>query len=316
MPDGRSHREGPSAVAIGNFDGVHRGHSRILKSAAAFARREGIASVALTFDPHPLKVVSPALAPRALTSLRQRSALIRLLGIEAVEVLDFTPGLSRLSPRDFAECVLCAGLGTRRVFVGGDFRFGRQQAGNVSVLTELGRELGFGVERVGTVLVGGEAVSSTRVRHLVRGGRVREARRLLGRDFSLQGGIVRGEGIGAKQTVPTLNLAPESEVLPADGVYISLTRFLGEDVVGESVTNVGLRPTFNGRQRTVETFLLAGLEAGVPKAIELRFLRKIRDERRFPSAQSLREQIAIDIETATRFFRRRRVASEEASAIP
>lgn len=304
---------GPSAVTIGNFDGVHLGHRKILSSAAAFARRSDIASVALTFDPHPLAVVAPALAPKALTSLSQRVRLIRDAGIDHVAILPFTTELSQLSPREFAERVLAGRLAARRVVVGADFRFGRGQSGDAAELARLGEGLGFEVEPVGTVRAGGAAVSSTRVRSLVRRGLVADARRLLGRRFSLQGPIVRGAGIGTKHTVPTLNLAPESQVLPADGVYLTLSRLAGREAWHESITNVGVRPTFNGRQRTVETFLLGDLAVGAPKAIELKFLRKIRDERKFASAKLLREQIQIDVEVATRFFRRLRAVSRGCS---
>jgi riboflavin kinase/FMN adenylyltransferase len=302
---------GPSAVTIGNFDGVHLGHRKILSAAAAFARRDGMSSVALTFDPHPLEVVAPALAPKTLTSLRQRVRLIRQQGIDYVAILPFTAQLSQLSPHQFAERVLADRLAARKVVVGANFRFGCGQAGDAAELGRLGQELGFEVELAGTVLVGGAVVSSTRVRSLVRQGRVVEARRLLGREFSLHGPIVRGEGIGTKQTVPTLNLAPESQVLPADGVYVTATRQAGQAACHESVTNVGMRPTFNGRQRTIETFLLGRFAAKAPEAIELKFLRKIRDERKFPSAKSLREQIQVDIEVATRFFRRLRAVSTD-----
>ena len=304
---------GPSAVTIGNFDGVHLGHRKILSSAVSLARRGAIASVALTFDPHPLAVVAPALAPQSLTSLGQRVRLMREVGIDHVVILPFTTELSQLTPRQFTERVLAGRLAARKVVVGADFRFGRGQSGDVAELGRLGQELGFEVELAGTVRIGGAPVSSTRVRSLVRQGLVSEARRLLGRRFSLQGPIVRGAGSGTKHTVPTLNLAPESQVLPADGVYLTLTRMAGRNACHESITNVGVRPTFNGRQRTVETFLLGNLAVGSPKAIELKFLRKIRDERKFASARLLREQIQIDIEVATRFFRRLRAIARDPS---
>lgn len=295
---------GPTAVTIGNFDGVHLGHQRILQSVVRAAQARSLSSVALTFDPHPLTIVAPAQAPKTLTSIRQRVDLIRRQGIDRVAILAFTSELSQLSPAEFAETVLARKLGARHVVVGANFRFGRKQSGDAEMLQRLGERLGFEVASGGTVLVGGEVVSSTRLRDLVRLGRMGEARRLLGREFSLQGPIVRGEGIGSRRTVPTLNLEPESQVLPADGVYVTVTRHSGEVGHRESITNVGLRPTFDGRQRTIETFLLGELAGPTPNAIELGFLRKIRDERRFPSAQSLREQIAADIAVAERYFRR------------
>lgn len=307
---------GPSVVTVGNFDGVHVGHQKILTSAAGLARRGGMASVALTFDPHPLRVVAPAQAPQALTGIAHRVGLIREQGVDQVAVLPFTHALSRLSPLEFAEQVLAGKLAAKTVVVGANFRFGCAQAGDVLELSTLGGSLGFDVEVVDTVVVGGEAVSSTRLRGLVREGRVEEARRLLGREFSLQGRIERGEGIGAKRTVPTLNLAPDSEVLPADGVYLSLTCQVGQTGCHESITNVGMRPTFEGRRRTVETYVLGGLGATPPKAIELRFLRKIRDERKFPSAKLLLQQIQADIEVAARYFQRLRAQSAGSSVNP
>lgn len=307
---------GPTSVTIGNFDGVHRGHCKILRTVAELARKDGLTSVAVTFDPHPLAIVAPAKAPKSLTSIAQRSVLIREQGIDKVVVMHFTPDLARLSPRSFVERVLIAGLLSRRVTVGANFRFGRGQSGTTETLRALGTEFGFAVGNAGTVLVDGLPVSSTRVRELVGCGEMRKARSLLGRVFCLSGPIVKGEGIGSKQTVPTLNIVPESEVLPADGVYVTLTRLAGEARWRESITNIGMRPTFAGRNRTVETYVLDELEANAPNALELGFVRKIRDERPFPSAESLRDQIGVDIEIAERFFRRLRSLPGRSSANP
>ncbi len=307
---------GPTSVTIGNFDGVHRGHCKILRTVAELARRDGLTSVALTFHPHPLAIVAPAKAPKSLTSIGQRSALIREQGIDKVVVMRFTPDLARLSPRGFVERVLIGDLRARRVTVGANFRFGQGQSGTTETLRALGTEFGFAVGNAGIVSVGGVTVSSTRVRELVGRGQMGKARRLLGRLFCLSGPIVRGEGIGSKQTVPTLNIAPASEVLPADGVYVTLTRLAGERRWRESITNIGMRPTFAGRNRTVETYVLDELEAEAPNALELGFVKKIRDERPFPSAESLRDQIGVDIEIAERFFRRLRSLPGRSSANP
>lgn len=293
---------GPTAVTIGNFDGVHLGHKKILRLAAQHARRDSLKSVALTFDPHPLAVVAPDKAPQALTSIGRRVELILCEGIDRVAVVPFTTELSRLSPQAFCERILAGKLTARRVVVGRNFRFGRSQSGDTATLRGLGARLGFATSLAGTVLIGGEPVSSTRVRRLVREGKVDLARELLGQEFLLRGPIVRGSGVGARKTVPTLNLDPDSEVLPGDGVYITRTRTDGRGKFRESVTNVGVRPTFDGRRRTVETYLLGPVEAGSPDAIELKFLGKIRDERRFPSPEALREQILVDIEAAKRYF--------------
>ncbi len=309
-------RLGPAAVAIGNFDGVHLGHQKILRAVAQAARRQGLVSIALTFEPHPLAVVAPKRAPEMLMRLEERIELIQHEGIEHVAVLPFTPELARLSPEGFAREVLAGRLRAARVVVGRSFRFGRNQAGDVAALRCLGSSLGFQVEEAGTVSVDGGPVSSTRVRRLVREGSVARARRLLGRCYSLRGPIVKGRGIGSKRTVPTLNLAPAGQMLPADGVYVTATRAADAATCRESVTNVGLRPTFGGHCRTVETFLLGELEGPAPAAIKLSFLRKIREERKFPSAESLRAQIGADIHIATRYFQRLRAVSRTSSEIP
>ena len=305
-------RFGPAVVTIGNFDGVHLGHQQVLRRAAAAAHAGGLQSVALTFEPHPLTIVAPDRAPQRLTSLAHKADLIRSLGIGAVVCMRFTEAVARLSPREFAERVLAGRLSAKRVLVGENFRFGRRQAGNTDTLRSLGRDLGFAVECGGTLSVHGEPVSSTRVRGLLREGLVAQARRLLGRVFCLRGEVVRGRGIGSRRTVPTLNLSPDSDVLPADGVYVTCTRLDDDPRWRESITNVGTRPTFQGRSRTVETHLLQPLRGDPPDALELGFASRVRDERSFPSAELLKEQIRTDIGAAERFFRRLRAASAAA----
>ena len=303
---------GPAVVTIGNFDGVHLGHRQVLRKAAAAAHRGGLASVALTFEPHPLAVVAPARAPKRLTSLAHKAELILSEGIDTVVSMRFTEEVAKLSPRRFAERILAGRLGARRVLVGANFRFGRNQAGSTETLRSLGRDLGFAVDSGGTLSILGKPVSSTRLRGLVRQGEMGRARRLLGRVFCLRGRVVRGAGVGSRQTVPTLNLAPDSGVLPADGVYITCTRFDGEPGWRESITNVGTRPTFQGRDRTVETYILGPVRGDPPAALELGFARRVRDERTFPSAATLREQIRIDVSVAERFFARLRAVSGKA----
>ncbi len=296
-------RLGPSAVTIGNFDGVHVGHRRVLQSLATIARQRSLASVALTFDPHPLAVVGPKEAPPILTPMPTRVSLMLSEGLDEVFVLPFTEELSLLEPAEFARAILVDTLDARYVAVGSNFRFGRDQAGDTRMLRSLGAELGFDVAETETAVVGGEPVSSTRVRRLVGSGCMVEADELLGRPFSLRGPVVTGAGIGSTRTVPTLNVEPETAVLPGDGVYLTLARFDAEAAWRSGLTNVGKRPTFNGQRRSVETHLLEGVASETPVKIELRFLRRLRSERKFPSAQSLKAQIAADIEFAERYFR-------------
>ncbi len=293
---------GPCSLTIGNFDGVHRGHRAILQRAAAHARLLGIESVALTFDPHPLAVVAPDQAPRILTTVAERARRMRAVGIDRVVVLPFTRELSRLTPAEFVRQAIVEKLAARRVIVGDNFRFGRRQEGNAQELQRLGKEFGFETEVVCAIEIAGGVASSSRLREVLARGEMRTARHLLGRPFSLSGKIVRGAGIGSRQTVPTLNLQPDSQALPADGVYVSLTQDADGGRCWESISNVGVRPTFDGAGRTVETYLLNEPNGEFPQAVELYFLRRIRAERRFASAERLKAQILADVRLAKRYF--------------
>lgn len=308
-------RFSPCSLTIGNFDGVHRGHQAILRRVAAHAQRLNTASAAITFDPHPLAVVAPGQAPRILTSVSERARRIREIGIGHVIVLPFTRELSRLTPAEFVRQVIVEKLAARRVTVGENFRFGHRQAGGVDELRRLGREFGFETETVSTIEIAGGAASSSRLREVSARGEMHTARRLLGRPFSLSGRIVRGAGVGAKQTVPTLNLEPNSEMLPADGVYLSLTKDPSDGRCWESISNVGIRPTFDGRGRTVETYIFNEIAGEPPKTIELYFLRRIRAERRFESAERLKLQIMTDVRLAKRYFAKLRSVRNAAAAV-
>ncbi len=296
-------RPAPAALAIGNFDGLHRGHLEILDRTKREARRIGGEAIVLTFDPHPTRVVAPARAPQLLMSAAERLRRFERIGLDAAVVLAFTPEVARLTPADFVRCVLVEKLAAGSVVVGKGFRFGHKQAGTLTELAELGEDLGFETVAVRPVMIGTRAVSSTWVRELVSAGKVEQTRRLLGRPFSLVGDVVPGHGIGSRRTVPTLNLAPEADVRPAQGVYVTLTRDRESGKQWPSVTNVGSRPTFNGTEQTVETYLLEPLEGRAPSRIEPAFLHRLRDEKRFASAEELREQILRDVESAERYFR-------------
>lgn len=293
----------PCALAIGNFDGVHLGHRKILEKTRALAAEHGLQSVVLTFDPHPMSVVAPERLPKLLTTIEQRRTLFEQSGFDHTVVLEFTSGVACLNAEQFIDRVLVAKLHARWVVVGENFRFGHRGSGNIELLRRLGERHGFESVSVAPVMVGGEPVSSTRVRHLLREGRVSQVRKLLCRPFGLEGPIVRGHGVGSRQTVPTLNLQPENELWPASGVYVTSTRDALGSRTWDSVTNIGNRPTFNGAERTVETFLLSPLDGETPGRIELAFHRRLRDEKRFESPDALRQQILSDADRAKRFFR-------------
>ena len=301
------HQIGPEArncvVSIGNFDGVHAGHRQLLRRNLQLAHQHGWVPSALTFDPHPTRVVAPARAPRLLSTIEQRLELMRGAGMQQVFVLPFDNRFAQQSPEDFACAVLAEGVGAKAVLVGQNFRFGRGQSGNVASLKSLGDALGFYVEAVPPVFVRGRVVSSTAVRQLVDEGGVSMACRLLERPYFVEGWIVKGFGIGSKQTVPTLNLDTAAEVLPAKGVYITRTHDLDTGRNWPSITNVGTRPTFDGDGLTIETFVLAELTAPAPERIRLEFLRRVREERRFETPELLKKQILQDVSRAQRYFR-------------
>ena len=296
---------GPSVLSIGNFDGVHFGHRRILHRVKEIATEHGWKASVLTFDPHPTRVVAPERTPPLLTSPERRAALMREEGIEQVLILPFTRELAMLTPEEFVERLLVKALGARAVLVGDNFHFGHRQAGNVKVLAELGRKFGFETEIVPAVTWRGRVVSSSGIRELISAGNVSLAARLLQHAYGLEGEVVSGRGVGSKQTVPTLNLATSAEVIPADGVYITRTRDQADGREWNSVTNIGYRPTFGASdQLSIETFLLDPLAGETPERIRVEFLRRIREERKFDSPLALRGQILKDVRTAQAWFRR------------
>jgi riboflavin kinase/FMN adenylyltransferase len=290
-------------LTIGNFDGVHLAHHKLLDRVVDVARSRGAVAAAITFEPHPIKFLSPAHAPKLLTPFSWKAKLIASSGIDLLIVLPFNRELAHLSPLEFVRNILVQPLRTVAVHVGPSFRFGYRQAGDVEILEELGRQEGFQVEVLPLLEVRGQPVSSSRIRELLVEGRVHVANRLLGRPFSIYGPIVAGLGVGHKHTVPTLNLAPVEEQLPKIGVYVTRTR-VGEKVY-DSVTNVGHKPTFGDNQRlSVETFLLnfPGGEISEPD-MEIEFLYRLRDEIKFQNPAILKVQIQEDARRSLKFFR-------------
>jgi riboflavin kinase / FMN adenylyltransferase len=303
---------GPSAVTIGNFDGVHLGHRAILRRVRIQASSNGWKSSVLSFDPHPTKIVAPERSPKLMTTPAQRARLMSDAGIAQALFLPFDAAVARLTPEEFAEDLLARRMGARAVLVGENFRFGCRQAGDVRTLQALGERLGFAVEIVEAVRFRGRVVSSSSIRALIAAGRVALANRLLGRPYALEGHVVTGRGVGSKQTVPTLNLETEAEVIPARGVYA--TRANGMD----AVTNIGYRPTFGqSEQLSIETFLL-GVEGLGPKLGEtpltVEFLARLREERKFDSPEQLKTRILFDARAAERYFRRSQAICHPASS--
>jgi riboflavin kinase/FMN adenylyltransferase len=292
-----------AVVSIGNFDGMHLGHQKILRAVVDRARKQQAVATVITFDPHPLKVLRPAQAPSLVCTLAQRLAGFASLGVEAALVVRFDAALSARSPEEFVRDFLAGELRAKAVLIGDNFRFGHKQAGNAVVLQEMGTRMGFAVEIVAPVVSKGEVVSSTAVRRAIGEGRVADATRLLARPFALTGEIRRGEGRGSTILVPTLNLAPEQELLPRTGVYATETLVEGRGRVYRSATNVGFRPTFNGTHLSVESHLFGFVEWLTDGHLEVRFWKRLRDEQKFNGPEELRSQISLDLERAREFFR-------------
>ena len=305
-----------SVLAIGTFDGIHLGHQKVLQFAIARAKESGAVSTALTFEPPPVKVLRPESAPPRISTNQQRVDWFGFIGMEAAVVLPFTRELAALTPEEFVDEILINQLQVRAVVVGDNFHFGHKQSGDVKFLRELGMRQGFEVVVHTPVMCDAKVVSSTLIRRLVADGNVRHAARLLGRPFALTGQVVSGTGAGRKFTFPTLNLKPEQELLPARGVYITRTVLDGESSSHRSVTNVGVRPTFNGSGLSIETHLLDYSGNFTPQSIEVRFWKRLRPEKKFANADELKHQISLDIAHANKFFARLRRARAKTMRAP
>ena len=294
---------GPCVAAIGNFDGVHRGHQENLGSAAREAQERGMRSIAITFDPHPAKVLYPEVAPKLLTFLPQRIELMAQTGVDAILVLPFDAEFSRVSGRDFVREILVGRLGIRGIHEGANFRFGHGAKAGVAELRAFGEEFGFSVTVHQSVRVHGMEVSSSVVRGLISAGDVRRARWMLGRVFGVLSTPAKGRGVGTKLLVPTVNLAPYDGLLPGFGVYVTRLTVAGRCF--EAVTNVGNRPTFEGVGFGVETHILdfEPIDLNDDTPLQLEFLGRLRGEVKWPSTEALMLQILMDVAHARRFFR-------------
>ncbi len=290
----------PTALAIGNFDGVHLGHQQILRRVAEHGRPEKCLAAVLTFYPHPTRVLRPSEAPPLLMTLDQRLRAIEAMGIDAALVARFDAEFARISAEDFVRRFVHQTMRAKFVAVGANFRFGHRQAGDVSTLKELGGQSGFDVESIAPVVVEGVTVSSTAIRKYLREGQVEEAARMLGRAYALEGEVRPGTGIGRKLVVPTLNLSTQQELLPKAGVYATEVSVNGGNY--RAATNVGVRPTFDGAHVTIESHLLDFSEELTTGAMTVRFLARLRDEMKFSGPEALRQQILSDIEQVKKYF--------------
>jgi riboflavin kinase/FMN adenylyltransferase len=296
LPPGKSSFS-RTVVTIGNFDGVHLGHRAILSRVVQRAGELEAQAVAITFEPHPLKVLRPEMALPLLTTPDQKLNLLSSCGLDAVVVLAFTHELAALPARDFVKEYFCQRLRVREVVVGHDYRFGRGREGDIDLLTEMGKHHGFTVQVVWAVEAEGAVVSSSLIRALLRLGKVLEADRLLGRPYGVAGQVVQGKGRGAKLLgVPTANLRPANELLPASGIYAVRVRRGAEILPG--VANIGTCPTFDNQDLSLEVHLLEFNGDLYGENLEVQFVARLREEQRFSSIEALAAQIQADIAQA------------------
>lgn len=288
-------------LALGNFDGLHRGHLKIIERVGRVAAERGATSVVMTFDPHPPRVVRPDKAPPLLMTTAQRLEALERAGVEGVAVVRFTRELSQWDPETFVRTVLVEWLRVSEVWVGANFLFGHDRAGNFSLLRSLGTRYNFRAEKIDPVRYKDFVVSSTRIRRLISEGRVDEAGALLGHPYTIDGTVIEGDKRGRQIGFPTANLATENELVPPNGVYATAVRLDG--VIYPSVTNVGVRPTFGGGGGTViETHLLDLDRDLYGRTLRLGFVQRVRDERRFDGVDLLKAQIGADVQKARTLF--------------
>ncbi len=296
---------------IGNFDGVHRGQRAILDRVVACAAELGLPAVVVTFDPHPLAVLAPERLPVPLTTPRQKEKLLEEAGVAAMLVLRFTPELARVPARAFVGDFLHERLDLQEIYVGESFSFGHRREGNVELLRQMGKELGFAVRGVDEVVHAGERISSTRIRRAVADGNVAEAAEMLGRPYVLEGNIARGDRMGKRLGWPTINVVSENKLVPADGVYACRVFFPHYPATFDCATNIGTRPTvYENYQRVVEAHILDFKADVYGRRVELHFYKRLREERIFPTVMDLSAQIGRDVEATREFFARRRLEQE------
>ncbi len=304
-----------AAVTIGNFDGHHHGHRALLKQVVETARREAGTALVLTFDPHPVKILAPHVNLMFLTTPEEKLAHFEAAGIDEVVFLEFTPGFASLSPAEFAKQVLCDGIGTRELYVGEHFAFGKGRVGRIADLFEFGARFGFRVHAVSPVVIEGEVVSSTRIRQLLQTGDLGKAFRFLGRPYSIEGVVIPGAHRGTELGWPTANVRlPSGRVTPPDGVYAA--QLIWNHRTWNAVVYIGTRPTFGAGERLLEVSVLDERLDLYGESIRVQLISFIREDKVFASAEDLTRQIAADVETARAQLREADVSSPFSTTLP
>ena len=290
-----------SCVTIGNFDGVHMGHQKLLCRTRQKAASQGLTSVAVTFEPHPLRVLTGSQTPPFITLTHQKLEAIASLGVNYTFCIPFTKELARLEPEDFVRDYLLEGLGMREMIIGYDYAFGRNRKGDYAMLRSLGERYGFVVEQIGPVLIDDAVVSSSRIRDMVQAGLVWEVRPLLGRFFRVEGQVVSGRNRGGRLLgFPTANLHLQDELFPKTGVYAVWARY--RDRIYPAVANIGYNPTFGNAVLSVEVHILDFEENIYDQHVLIHFVQRLRSEQKFPNLDALIARIQEDIRLARRIL--------------
>ncbi len=291
----------PTCLTLGVFDGLHLGHQRIMQTVVTRAAATNTTPTVITFDPHPRSVLSPDNAPPLLQTLDQRLSAFEFLGIKQTVVIRFDQEFAAIDANEFLRETVHERLQSKEVFLGEGFGFGKNRAGNIELLRQISRDLGFFAEEVPEIQLRGIRISSSKIRQFLQAGKVNLARRMLGRPYGVEGQIVRGFQRGRTIGFPTANLKPKNRVVPKYGVYATAT--LIDDVWRRSITNVGVRPTFeNETEPSVETFIFDFDSDLYGDSLRLRFLYRIRDEKKFSSMEELKAQIKKDCDLALDYF--------------
>ena len=291
-------------LTIGNFDGVHKGHLVLFDKVKARAKAIGGESAIMTFEPHPIKVMKPGNGPPLITPIKQKLDLLSKAGVDVIFCIPFTREFASISAEDFVKGILVDRLGIEEIVVGYDYTFGYQRQGNIRLLQEMGKKLGFKVHVVEPVQLDHKLVSSTSIRKLVREGNLSEAKKLLGRDYQICGTVVEGKNRGGRLLgFPTANLELIDELIPKEGVY-AVTAIIDEKLY-YGVTNIGHNPTFGANPLSVETHLLDFSRDILGKTIRVNFIQRLRDEKTYSDFKELANQIGEDIEQAKRLFKSR-----------
>jgi len=292
-------------LTMGNFDGLHKGHQKIIKTIQTIAKRNRGTSVVYTFDPHPVRILCPDLTPPLIQTLDQKSHMMDNLCVDLLIVEPFTKHLSHLTFQQFFSEIILKKIGAREIVIGYDFTFGQKRAGKIEDLDQLAKKEDIRVHTIDAVLQQGSLLSSTLIRHFIERGEITQAKSMLGHPYSITGAIIKGRGVGAELGYHTANLSPLNEIIPPPGVYITSTIIQGDGRSYPSVTNIGYNPTFGGTDLSIETYLIDYKSNLLRKKIELFFHSKIRREMTFESVDELRKQITTDVTKARQYHAKR-----------